>query len=32
MRAGCIKDGNYEFGGQEVIVKDGVARLKVVLG
>ncbi len=28
MRAGCIKDGNYEFGGQEVIVKDGVARLK----
>ena len=28
MRAGCIKDGKYEFGGQEVIVKDGVARLK----
>lgn len=28
MRAGCMKDGIYEFGGQEVTVKNGVARLK----
>jgi N-acetylglucosamine-6-phosphate deacetylase len=28
MRAGCMEDGVYEFGGQEVVVKAGVARLK----
>jgi N-acetylglucosamine-6-phosphate deacetylase len=28
MRAGCIKSGIYELGGQEVIVKSGAARLK----
>ncbi len=28
MRAGCMEDGVYEFGGQEVVVKNGVARLK----
>lgn len=28
MRAGCMKDGIYELGGQEVKVKNGVARLK----
>lgn len=28
MRAGCMKDGVYEFGGQEVTVKNDVARLK----
>ncbi len=28
MRAGCIKDGMYELGGQKVIVKDGSARLE----
>lgn len=27
MRAGCMKDGNYDLGGQPVIVKNGVARL-----
>lgn len=27
MRAGCMKDGKYDLGGQEVIVKDGAARL-----
>ena len=27
MRAGCMKDGVYDLGGQEVYVKDGVARL-----
>lgn len=28
MRAGCMMEGLYELGGQEVIVKDGAARLK----
>ena len=28
MRAGCISEGTYELGGQEVIVKKGSARLK----
>lgn len=28
MRAGCMKDGIWELGGQKVIVKDGVARLE----
>ncbi|MCL1949479.1 MAG: N-acetylglucosamine-6-phosphate deacetylase [Turicibacter sp.] len=28
MRAGCMKDGNYDLGGQAVIVKDGAARLE----
>lgn len=28
MRAGCMKDGKYELGGQDVYVKDGAARLK----
>lgn len=28
MRAGCIKEGIYDLGGQEVIVKDGAARLR----
>ena len=27
MRAGCMKDGVYDLGGQEVFVKDGAARL-----
>ena len=27
MRAGCMKDGRYDLGGQEVMVKDGAARL-----
>ena len=27
MRAGTLEDGEYEFGGQPVIVKDGIARL-----
>lgn len=27
MRAGCMKDGIYDLGGQDAIVKDGVARL-----
>ncbi|WP_252249400.1 N-acetylglucosamine-6-phosphate deacetylase [Clostridium sp. VAP23] len=27
MRAGCMKDGKYELGGQDVYVKDGAARL-----
>ena len=27
MRAGCMKDGKYDLGGQEVIVNDGAARL-----
>jgi len=27
MRAGCMKDGCYDLGGQSVIVKDGSARL-----
>ena len=27
MRAGCMKDCKYDLGGQEVIVKDGAARL-----
>ena len=28
MRAGCMKDGCYDLGGQPVIVKDGAARLE----
>lgn len=28
MMACCMKDGNYSLGGQDVIVKDGCARLK----
>lgn len=28
MRAGCIKEGIYDLGGQEVVVKDGAARLR----
>lgn len=28
MRAGCMPDGIYDLGGQEVIVKNGSARLK----
>lgn len=28
MRAGCMKDGQYDLGGQPVVVKDGVARLE----
>lgn len=28
MRAGCMKSGNYELGGQKVIVKNGAARLQ----
>lgn len=28
MRAGCMKGGNYDLGGQNVIVKDGAARLQ----
>lgn len=28
MRAGCMKDGNYDLGGQAVTVKDGAARLE----
>ncbi len=28
MRAGCMKEGNYDLGGQKVIVKDGSARLE----
>jgi len=28
MRAGCMKDGTYELGGQKVIVKNGAARLQ----
>lgn len=28
MRAGCMKDGKYDLGGQDVYVKDGVARLE----
>lgn len=28
MRAGCMKEGNYDLGGQEVIVKDNSARLR----
>lgn len=27
MRAGCMADGKYDLGGQDVFVKDGVARL-----
>ncbi|WP_252231630.1 N-acetylglucosamine-6-phosphate deacetylase [Clostridium sp. ZBS15] len=27
MRAGCMKDGKYDLGGQDVYVKDGAARL-----
>jgi len=27
MRAGCMKDGNYDLGGSEVTVKDNTARL-----
>lgn len=27
MRAGCMKDGTYDLGGQAVFVKDGAARL-----
>jgi len=27
MRAGCMKCGDYDLGGQKVIVKDGAARL-----
>ncbi|WP_252214198.1 N-acetylglucosamine-6-phosphate deacetylase [Clostridium sp. VAP41] len=27
MRAGCMKDGKYELGGQDVYVKGGAARL-----
>lgn len=27
MRAGCMKDGEYDLGGQKVTVKDGAARL-----
>jgi len=28
MRAGCMKEGHYDLGGQPVIVKDGAARLE----
>ena len=28
MRAGCMKDGQYDLGGQSVFVKDGAARLE----
>lgn len=28
MRAGCMKDGEYDLGGQKVIVKDNSARLE----
>lgn len=28
MRAGCMKDGDYDLGGQRVIVKDNSARLE----
>ncbi|MDF2879773.1 MAG: nagA [Clostridiaceae bacterium] len=28
MRAGCMKDGEYELGGQKVLVKDNSARLE----
>ena len=28
MRAGCMKAGNYDLGGQKVIVKNGAARLQ----
>lgn len=28
MRAGCMKEGIYDLGGQEVLVKEGSARLK----
>lgn len=28
MRAGCMKDGKYDLGGQEVTVKNGAARLQ----
>jgi len=28
MRAGCMKSGKYDLGGQKVIVKDGAARLQ----
>jgi N-acetylglucosamine-6-phosphate deacetylase len=28
MRAGCLKDGKYDLGGQNVFVKDNSARLK----
>lgn len=28
MRAGCMKDGKYDLGGQDVYVKDGAARLE----
>ena len=28
MRAGCMKSGEYDLGGQKVIVKDGAARLQ----
>jgi len=28
MRAGCMKDGIYDLGGQEVVVKDNSARLR----
>lgn len=28
MRAGCMKDGQYDLGGQAVFVKDGAARLE----
>lgn len=27
MRAGCMKDGKYDLGGQDVYVKEGAARL-----
>lgn len=27
MRAGCMKDGQYDLGGQDVFVKEGAARL-----
>lgn len=28
MRAGCMKEGSYDLGGQEVVVKDNSARLR----
>ena len=28
MRAGCMRAGNYDLGGQKVIVKDGAAKLQ----
>ena len=28
MRGGCMKDGQYDLGGQRVVVKDGAARLE----